>query len=141
MYTLHDQEYIRVLVADDDENVLACYREVFSDDDETGQMQALNEMAADLFDTETDIINQPKFDVVACNQGPLAAQLVAVECHQQLALFQALGDVLDGDERTLVPNDHGAGPVVALGDDPLEVGVFDGMVLGLHGEPLDRRVE
>ena len=69
MYTLRDQEYIRVLVADDDEKVLDCYREVFTHDDQTGQVQALNEMAADLFDAETDIVDQPKFDIVACNQG------------------------------------------------------------------------
>lgn len=69
MYTVDDQEFIRVLVADDDENVLECYRDAFSDDDSTSQLKALNDLAAELFDPEDDIEDQPKFDIVACNQG------------------------------------------------------------------------
>lgn len=69
MYTLRGQEYIRVLVADDDEHVLDCYREAFCDDEPTSRMRALDEMAADLFDPEQDIVEQPKFDIVACRQG------------------------------------------------------------------------
>jgi len=69
VYTVEDQEFIRVLVADDDENVLECYRDAFSDDDSTSQLKALNDLAAELFDPEDDIEDQPKFDIVACNQG------------------------------------------------------------------------
>jgi CheY-like chemotaxis protein len=69
VYTVDDQEFIRVLVADDDENVLECYRDAFSDDDSTSQLKALNDLAAELFDPEDDIEDQPKFDIVACNQG------------------------------------------------------------------------
>ncbi len=69
MYTVEDQEFIRVLVADDDENVLECYRDAFSDDDSTSQLKALNALAAELFDPVDDIEDQPKFDIVACNQG------------------------------------------------------------------------
>lgn len=69
MYTLRGQDYIRVLVADDDEHVLDCYREAFSDDEPTNRMRALDELAAELFDPEQDIEEQPKFDIVACSQG------------------------------------------------------------------------
>lgn len=69
MYTLQDQEYIKVLVADDDEHVLACYQEAFGDEDQTNQMRALDALTAELFDADTDIENQPKFEVVSCSQG------------------------------------------------------------------------
>ena len=69
MYTLQNQEYIRVLVADDDERVLECYREAFGDEEQTNQMKALDALAVELFDTSRDIKVQPKFDIVACSQG------------------------------------------------------------------------
>ncbi len=69
MYTLRGQEYIRVLVADDDERVLDCYREAFCDDEPTSRMRVLDEMAAELFDPDEGIVEQPKFDIVACRQG------------------------------------------------------------------------
>lgn len=69
MYVEGDQEFIKVLVADDDESILECYREAFVDEDPTGQMRALDAMAAELFDTGAHISDQPKFDIVLCNQG------------------------------------------------------------------------
>ena len=69
MYTVQDQEYIKVLVADDDENVLECYREAFGEDDQTNQMKALDALAAELFETQTDLEDQPRFKIIACNQG------------------------------------------------------------------------
>jgi CheY-like chemotaxis protein len=69
VYTVQNQEYIKVLVADDDENVLECYREAFGGEEQTNQMKALDALAADLFDTTRDIKVQPKFDIVACSQG------------------------------------------------------------------------
>ena len=69
MITVQDQEYIKVLVADDDEYVLECYREAFSGDEQTNQMKALDALAAELFDTSTDVKEEPKFRIVACNQG------------------------------------------------------------------------
>lgn len=82
MYTVEDQEFIRVLVADDDENVLECYREAFGEDEPTNHMEALNALAAELFNPETDIEDQPKFDIVACNQGADAIQQAAVAAEQ-----------------------------------------------------------
>jgi CheY-like chemotaxis protein len=58
-----------VLVADDDENVLDCYREAFGDEEQTNQMKALDALTAELFDAVDDIENQPKFDIVACSHG------------------------------------------------------------------------
>lgn len=69
MYSVKGQEYIRVLVADDDEHVLDCYREAFGEDDGTSRMRALDELAAELFDPDDDGSDQPKFELVACSQG------------------------------------------------------------------------
>ncbi len=69
MYTVKDQDVIRVLVADDDEHILDCYREAFGDDDQSSQTQALKALAVELFDTTNDLEEQPKFQIVACNQG------------------------------------------------------------------------
>lgn len=77
MYTRQDQEYIKILVADDDEEVLECYREAFGENELTDQVRALEELAAELFNPETDIENQPKFDMVACNQGDDAVEAAA----------------------------------------------------------------
>lgn len=77
MYTVENQDFIRVLVADDDENVLECYRDAFGDENPTNHMKALNELAAELFDPEEDIEEQPRFDIVACNQGADAIRQAA----------------------------------------------------------------
>ena len=76
MYTVQDQDYIKVLVADDDEHVLDCYREAFGGAEPTTQMMALDALAAELFDENTDMEDQPKFDIVACNQGTQAIKAV-----------------------------------------------------------------
>ena len=70
-----DQQFIRVLVADDDESVLDCYRHAFSDDEPTGNMKAIDALAAELFDAKVNIVDQPKFEVVACSQGDAAISL------------------------------------------------------------------
>jgi len=70
-----DQEYIKVLVADDDEGVLKCYREAFVDNDEMDQVEALDAMAAELFETGSTLTNQPKFNIVFCNQGADAVRM------------------------------------------------------------------
>ena len=69
MATDNEQDYIRVLIADDDEFVLDCYREAFGDEEQTNQMKALDALTAELFDADDDIENRPKFDIVACSQG------------------------------------------------------------------------
>src|SRR5260370_21039042 len=42
---------------------------------------------------------------------------------------------------TAVPHDHRARAVIAFGDQPFEIGVFDRMVLDHHGEPLVMWIE
>src|SRR5207237_10123497 len=44
--------------------------------------------------------------------------------------------VLERHPAPAVPHDHGAGPVVALGDDAFEVAVLERMVLHVDGETL-----
>jgi CheY-like chemotaxis protein len=58
-----------VLIADDDEHVLECYIEAFSGTDTTEHLKALDALDTELFDTEADIIEPPRFDVVSCSQG------------------------------------------------------------------------
>lgn len=70
-----EQQSIRVLIADDDEHVLDCYRDAFADDEPTNHMKALDALAAELFDPEGDIVDQPKFEVVSCCQGDDAISL------------------------------------------------------------------
>ena len=60
---------IRVLIADDDEHILECYREAFGDSEETDYMKALDELDAELFDESANIEETPTFEIVACNQG------------------------------------------------------------------------
>lgn len=78
MYTRLDQEFIKVLVADDDEQVLECYLDAFGDEEPTNHMLAMDALAAELFDPDTDIEDQPKFDIVACKQGEDAVKAAAV---------------------------------------------------------------
>ena len=69
MYKVQDQEFIKILVADDDEDVLNCYREAFGTEYQPVETQVLDELAAELFDWDTAAEKEPKFDVTACNQG------------------------------------------------------------------------
>ena len=75
MNTHHHEECIRVLIADDDEHILECYREAFEESEQTDHVQMVDALAAELFDPETDIEDAPKFKVVACNQGDDAISL------------------------------------------------------------------
>ena len=66
---------IRVLIADDDEHILECYREAFGESEETDYLQALNALDAELFDAVGDIDVAPVFEIVACSQGNDAIDL------------------------------------------------------------------
>lgn len=69
MNTQANDGSIRILIADDDEHILACYREAFGESEATDYMKALDALDAELFDVETDANAGQKFDVVACSQG------------------------------------------------------------------------
>lgn len=75
MNTQHHEDYIRVLIADDDEHILACYREAFEESEQTDYVRKVDALAAELFDPTSDIQDAPKFEVVACNQGDDAISL------------------------------------------------------------------
>jgi CheY-like chemotaxis protein len=62
-------ESIRVLIADDDEHILACYREAFGESEATDYVKALNVLDAELFDIDNVADEVPKFEIVACSQG------------------------------------------------------------------------
>ena len=70
-----NQEIIRVLIADDDEYVLECYREAFSETESTREMRALDALSAELFEVGETTEEEPKFQVTACSQGEDAISL------------------------------------------------------------------
>jgi CheY-like chemotaxis protein len=72
-----DENLIRVLVADDDQYVLNCYREAFSETVPTSHMLAIDALEAELFNPEVDIVEEPKFDFVSCSQGTDAIELAS----------------------------------------------------------------
>ncbi len=69
MSTQLAEDSIRVLIADDDEHILDCYREAFGESEATDYVKALDALDAELFDAEPDVDETPRFDIVACNQG------------------------------------------------------------------------
>ena len=71
----HSDANIRVLIADDDEHVLECYREAFGIDTGTSRLRVLNALEAELFDPGEDAEAEPHFEVVACSQGNDAIDL------------------------------------------------------------------
>ncbi len=70
-----EQKFIRVLIADDDEYVLDCYREAFTEPESTREMRALGALSAELFELDTTPEEEPKFRVTACSQGADAISL------------------------------------------------------------------
>ena len=75
MATQHSDDSIRILIADDDEHILECYREAFGESESTDYMKALDALDAELFSPEAEIEEMPKFEVVACSQGRAAVDL------------------------------------------------------------------
>lgn len=68
-------EYIRILIADDDQHILDCYRDAFTASEPTGIMRMLDVLDAELFDPDKDMREAPVFDVTACSQGDDAVRL------------------------------------------------------------------
>lgn len=69
MNTERMNDRIRILVADDDEHILQCYREAFGGSEATDYMKALDALDAELFDEDNTTDDAPNFDIVACSQG------------------------------------------------------------------------
>ena len=66
---------LRVLIADDDEQILECYQEAFCPSEATATMRTLDSLAADLFEPRADLQEAPHFEVVSCSQGEEAVTL------------------------------------------------------------------
>ncbi len=69
MKTQVNDNSIRVLIADDDEHILECYREAFGESEATDYMKALDALDSELFDVDNEVEVTPSFEVVACSQG------------------------------------------------------------------------
>ena len=67
---------IRVLIADDDEHILDCYRDAFCEVDMTDNVRTLGKLDAELFNADEYLEDTPTFDVVSCTQGDEAIGLV-----------------------------------------------------------------
>ncbi len=68
---------IRVLIADDDETILECYRQAFSGGERPAHRLALDTLEAELFETPGEAAPSVHFSVVACSQGREAVDLAA----------------------------------------------------------------
>jgi CheY-like chemotaxis protein len=75
MATYTNDDSIRVLIADDDEHILECYREAFGETESTDYMKALDALDAELFDAAEEVEEMPKFEIVSCRQGRDAVSL------------------------------------------------------------------
>ena len=74
------------------------------------------------------------------NQRPHPLQLEALQLEEQLAGPDSLARVSDRTPQPAVPDDHGTSAVFPVRNDPLEVGVLDRVILGLHRQPLLGRI-
>jgi CheY-like chemotaxis protein len=72
---MNSHEHIRVLIADDDTQVLRAYLDAFSETETTQQMKALDALTAELFEAPAAAVKDPNFDIVACSQGDEAISL------------------------------------------------------------------
>lgn len=77
MNTTEHNEDIRVLIADDDDVILECYRKAFGDKEQTDYMKALDSLEAELFEPVAASVVGPRFSVTACSQGRDAIDLAA----------------------------------------------------------------
>ncbi len=84
---------IRVLVADDDSQILRCYERAFSRWDSNSQSAALDALSADLFGPDTGRKCQPEFELVTCNQGRDAIAIITDAAASQLAFDAVILDI------------------------------------------------
>lgn len=76
MKTGNEEKAIRVLIADDDDLILDCYRDAFVEPETTQELQVIDALAAELFDVEETSNEESKFQLVECSQGEDAVSLV-----------------------------------------------------------------
>jgi CheY-like chemotaxis protein len=128
-------ESIRILIADDDEHILECYRQAFGDTESTDYLKALDALDAELFDVDAAIEELPRFDVVSCSQGGDAISLARKAAHDGHPFDVVILDVrmppgIDGVE---------AGSAIRKMDPDVEI-VFVTGFSDMRREELERRV-
>lgn len=82
MNATHEDKGIRILIADDDETILECYRKAFGDTEQTDYMKALDSLEAELFEPVAETSTAPRFNIVACSQGREAIDLATAAAQQ-----------------------------------------------------------
>lgn len=73
---------IRILIADDDEMILECYRKAFGRGERAEHRRALDTLEAELFQPAGVAAPAPHFSVVACSQGRDAIDLAATAAEE-----------------------------------------------------------
>jgi CheY-like chemotaxis protein len=92
--TVQPIDDIRVLIADDDENILQCYRSAFGGNDWDDYAETLGSLEAELFDAEPVVGESArKFDIVVCKQGDDAVSLFAEATREGKAFDVVILDV------------------------------------------------
>lgn len=82
MNATQERRDIRVLIADDDEMILDCYRKAFGRNERPEHRRALDTLEAELFEPAPDAAASPHFNVVACSQGRDAIDLAATAAQE-----------------------------------------------------------
>jgi CheY-like chemotaxis protein len=135
MNTQTENNHIRVLIADDDEHILRCYQEAFTEPEATGVMKKLDFLNAELFNDESLVPDAPVFDVVSCSQGEDAVTLATKASDDGCPFDVVILDVrmppgIDGVE---------AGSAIRAIDDTVEI-VFVSGYSDVPRDELERRV-
>lgn len=73
----NSERAIRVLVADDDHQVLDCYRAAFSGEAPSTHTTLLDALSEELFESDKENAQEPKFRFTSCERGEDAVQIVS----------------------------------------------------------------
>lgn len=84
---------IRVLVADDDSQILRCYEHAFSRWHSNSQNAAFDALSADLFGSDTARTRRPEFELVTCNQGRDAVKIADEAVASQMRFDAVILDI------------------------------------------------
>jgi len=90
------EESIRVLIADDDEQILACYREAFGESEATDYMKTLDALDAELFDVASE--SDPGIDGVEAG-----SQIRQMDPDVQIVFVTGFSDVPRDELERRVP--------------------------------------
>ena len=74
---MHEETNIRVLIADDDEHILRCYRSAFEKRSAAASEQLIEAMEDELFESGKRAIAPPMFELATCDQGDDAVKNAA----------------------------------------------------------------